>query len=343
MAASDPGAGMQLPPDENHGLALQTVWWTEVAIATVFIGLRYWARILKRGLGSLTVQYLAGTGRFRHLLHLAAEGGLPAVNTALMWLIVVLDIGIFVTGFGKMAVGVTMLRIVGNTSQWQRWAILATLFLTLATCLLDFAISTFRCGDPRLTWTVEAWPTATCVSVDAQTHINILANSIQVFADVVFSVLPMVLVWRLRLPLRTRLFLVGALGLTLVTGAAAIVKAYFAATMDKNDITFNIFPSLVWFSTESMLIIVCGSMPGLHPLYERYLKQHLLSYYGSQKGSKASSRTYVYSGPGSASHVSSKKKLVREDYAEEDEESGPWQPLPDVELARLPGSPPPAK
>jgi hypothetical protein len=32
-------------------LTLQTVWWREVAIATVFIGLRYWARILKRGLG----------------------------------------------------------------------------------------------------------------------------------------------------------------------------------------------------------------------------------------------------------------------------------------------------
>jgi hypothetical protein len=275
------------------------------------------------------------------------EGGLPAVNQAIMWLIIVLDVGIFVTGLGKVAIGITILRIVGNTSQWQRWAIYVTLFLTLATCLIDMCISTFRCGHPSLTWNIEAWPTATCVSTDAQTHVNIFANSVQVFADVVFSVLPMLVVWRLRLPARTKLFLIVALGLTLVTGAAAIVKAYFAATMDKNDITFNIFPSLVWFSTESMLIIVCGSMPGLHPLYERYFKQRLLGY-GSQKESKASSRTYVYSAQGSSSRVSSKKKLVL-GYADrpvsadapQDEERGEeqWQSSPpDVEMARLAGN-----
>jgi len=51
MAAPAPSTGFQMPPDENHALALQTVWWTEVAIATVFIGLRFWARSLKRSLG----------------------------------------------------------------------------------------------------------------------------------------------------------------------------------------------------------------------------------------------------------------------------------------------------
>lgn len=51
MAAAAPSSDFQLPPDENHALALQTVWWTEVAIATVFIALRFWARIMKRSLG----------------------------------------------------------------------------------------------------------------------------------------------------------------------------------------------------------------------------------------------------------------------------------------------------
>lgn len=51
MAAPAPSTDFQLPPDENHALALQTVWWTEVAIATVFIVLRFWARSIKRSLG----------------------------------------------------------------------------------------------------------------------------------------------------------------------------------------------------------------------------------------------------------------------------------------------------
>ncbi len=51
MASPAPDSGFQLPPDENHALALQVVWWTEVAIASVFMGLRFWARIIKRSLG----------------------------------------------------------------------------------------------------------------------------------------------------------------------------------------------------------------------------------------------------------------------------------------------------
>jgi len=34
-----------LPPDEERAQTLEEVWWTEIALATVFIGLRYWTRL----------------------------------------------------------------------------------------------------------------------------------------------------------------------------------------------------------------------------------------------------------------------------------------------------------
>ncbi|SPQ25060.1 f83a484d-4ce8-4a79-94e2-7a970524df2e [Thermothielavioides terrestris] len=333
---SSSSSAFQLPPDEDHKHALQAVWWAEFSIATVFICLCFLAE-------AVTINYVAETGRTRHLLYIAEAGGFPAVDSAVMWYIIVLDIGIFVTGFGKIAIGLTILRVLGTTSQWQRWTIYVTLFLTVATCIIDFCISTFRCGNPSNTWTIESWQTATCVSVDTQTDINIFANSVQCFADFAFSVLPMAVVWQLRLPMRKKLFLVIALGLTLVTGTAAIIKTVFAATMDQADITYTIFPSLVWFSTESMLIIVCGSVPSLYPLYERHVKR-LRQGYSSQKTSKAS-RTYVYSGGREASHASSKKRLAPTAAAAaadwslatldnwEDTERG----QPNLEMARLAG------
>lgn len=41
----------QVPPEEDHRVALEAVWWTFFSIATIFIGLRFWARIIHRSLG----------------------------------------------------------------------------------------------------------------------------------------------------------------------------------------------------------------------------------------------------------------------------------------------------
>ena len=38
----------QLPPDIDNGPYLKAVWWTELSIATVFIILRLWSRLVKR-------------------------------------------------------------------------------------------------------------------------------------------------------------------------------------------------------------------------------------------------------------------------------------------------------
>ncbi|KAI0105084.1 hypothetical protein GGR51DRAFT_520852 [Nemania sp. FL0031] len=299
----------ELPPDDDHRVALEAVWWTFFSVATVFIGLRFWARTLKRTLGlddvvmtacfifflaeAILITYVAETGRTRHLLYL---GGLPEIDSTLMWYIIILDVGIFVTGLGKIAIGITILRIFGGTSLWQRWVVWTVLALTISTCFLDFGISTFRCGDPRLTWTLEAQATAHCVvSTDAQSAVNLFSNVVQVLADFAFSILPMVVVWGLRMPQRRKIFLLVALGLTLLTGIAGTVKTVYAATFNVQDLSYAIFPNLVWFALEAMLIIVCGSVPTLHPLYERFIKRR--GYY-SQDTPKFGprTRTYVNSG-----------------------------------------------
>lgn len=195
-----------------------------------------------------------------------------------MYYIIILDISIFVTGLGKIAIGITILRIFGNTSRWQRWAVWIVMALTISTSIIDFCISTFRCGNPALTWTLEAQATANCVSTDAQSGINTFSNATQVFADFAFSVLPMAIIWGLHMPQRRKIFLVMALGLTLVTGAAGTVKTVYTAALDELNLSWAIFPSLVWFAIEAMLIIVFGSVPSLHPLYEKYIKQRRLGY-----------------------------------------------------------------
>ncbi|PHH88228.1 hypothetical protein CDD83_7804 [Cordyceps sp. RAO-2017] len=314
-----------LPPQEDHSGPLQAVWWTCFAVATTFILLRVWARLLRRSLGyddvtmglawlcfvadMILVHYIAVTGRTQHLQWIAVQGGVPAVERMLELYVVVLAVGIFLTGLGKVAIGITILRIIGNTSKWQRAAVWIVLFLTVATCIIDFCLSVFRCGLPRNTWTIASWSTAQCVPSDVQTNINTWANSVQVFADFAFSILPMAIVYGLRIPPRHKRFLIVALGLTLITGAAGTLKTVYAATMDHADLSYAIFPSLVWFAVESMLIFVCGSVPALYPLYESYMKPRRLGYgsHGSAAKLRASSKTAADSSgyPGSKASASS--------------------------------------
>ncbi len=223
-----------------------------------------------------------------------------------MYYIIILDIGVFITGLGKIAIGITILRIFGNTLRWQRWTVWILIALTVSTGTANFCLSTFICGDPVLTWTLEAQATANCVSPNVQRGFNLFSNIIQVLVDFTFSVLPMAIVWGLRMPRHQKIFLVTALGLTLLTGAAGTVKTTYAATMDVLDLSWAIFPPLVWFSTEAMLIIVCGSVPLLHPLYERYITQRGLGY-RSQDSSNFNLRTYINSDLQANSKVSSAK------------------------------------
>ncbi|QLI65031.1 uncharacterized protein G6M90_00g026410 [Metarhizium brunneum] len=62
-----------------------------------------------------------------------------------------------------MATGLTILRIIGNTSRWQTWAVCIFMFLTVSACIIGFGVSVFWCGNPINTWMIEGWATANCV------------------------------------------------------------------------------------------------------------------------------------------------------------------------------------
>ena len=51
MSLAAPPPFDQWPPDVDHSPELQTIWWSQWAVATVFIVLRFYARIQKRYLG----------------------------------------------------------------------------------------------------------------------------------------------------------------------------------------------------------------------------------------------------------------------------------------------------
>ncbi|KAI0114288.1 hypothetical protein F4776DRAFT_656685 [Hypoxylon sp. NC0597] len=318
----------ELPPDVDYGSKLEAIWWAMYAVASLFIFLRFWARFIKRSLGLDDavmasawlcflgdavvsaysrcllfvfefLQYLGQAGGTRHFMYLT-----PAEQQYNLKLIqIALAIGIGCTGLGKIAIGITILRIIGNTSKWERWVVKFVIIMTIVTSVVDVFLALFRCGDPRATWDYVLAAKAKCLDQRSTDAYNTFTNAWQVLCDFCFSIIPMSVVWRLRMPLRRRLYLIAALGLTLVTGGCAIAKAVYAGILDVADITGGLFNALVWFGVEAMLIVVCGSVPSLHPLWERFVKRPQRGY--SSQGS--SYRTWA-SNRGKVSRLGSQEE-----------------------------------
>ncbi|KAF2973284.1 hypothetical protein GQX73_g407 [Xylaria multiplex] len=273
-----------LPPDESRKTALEVLLWTEFSVSTVFIFLRLATRHLKRSLGlddvlmvgswlfflgtAVAVQFGAqASGGMRHQAYLTVQ----ELSFQLEISYVVLAISIVCTALGKIAIGTTILRIVSTASSSERWVVWAVIVVTTISSIIDIFISLFQCGrDPRALWDFALQATTTCLDAETISQYTTFTAVWQAFADFVFSILPVFIVWRLRMSTRRKLILTIGLGLTLLTGGAAAAKSAYIARQSKgsqSDFTWDLFSVYVLLSTEALLIIMCGSIPSIYPMF----------------------------------------------------------------------------
>jgi hypothetical protein len=215
----------------------------------------------------MTVTFIATSGGARDPELLT----LDATEYLLQLTITILPMSIATTCLGKIAIGVMILRIIGNTSKWRKWSIWAVLVFLLVASIIDICLGLFLCGAPQKQWDFARLATAKCLPTGAFNNFNYLTIALGAFSDYFFSVLPMVVVWKLNMKTRRKHTLIFLLGLTLVTGAVTTVKLIVQTTvqLSASGLSGNVvYKVAVLFSLEAMFIIVFGSMPVLNPLWE---------------------------------------------------------------------------
>ncbi|KAI1148940.1 hypothetical protein F4825DRAFT_73731 [Nemania diffusa] len=280
-----------LPPDESRATALEALLWTEFSVATVFIFLRLTTRYLRLSLGlddvlmtgswlffiatATAVQFAAqSSGGLRHEVYLTAQ----EISFQLEITYVVLVVSILCTALGKIAIGATILRIVSSASSSERWVVWAIIAVTTVSSIIDIFISLFQCGrDPRAIWDFELHAAATCIDPAALNRYTTFTAVWQAFVDFSFSILPIFIVWRLRMPTRRKRILTAGLGLTLLTAGAAAAKSSYIARQS-TDYTWDLFDVYVWLSTEALLIIMCGSIPSIYPMWSQTFQRRREGY-----------------------------------------------------------------
>ncbi|KAI1333051.1 hypothetical protein F5Y16DRAFT_1962 [Xylariaceae sp. FL0255] len=158
---------------------------------------------------------------------------------------VIQTLSVVCSGLGKISIGATLLRIISRRQKVEWYAIWFVIISTAIITLANVNLALFRCGNPQNLWSFATDGLANCLNAEAVSHFNVFATGWQALSDVIFSALPVRIVWGLKLPVKRRLLIIGGLGLTLFTAAAALAKTIELTKINPEDFTFDFFDSLI--------------------------------------------------------------------------------------------------
>ncbi|KAF7556132.1 hypothetical protein G7Z17_g1673 [Cylindrodendrum hubeiense] len=150
--------------------------------------------------------------------------------------------------FLKIAIALELMKLKSNAWAWYN------------TVLWPMA----RYWDPSIE--------GTCYSVNLFIKFGLMNTGFNIFTDVAFATLPVPIVWTLKMPLKTRLYLIGVLSLGYVAVLMGILKA--VAQIGYNplgDFTF-IYDIQFWGLLQLNLGITAACGPSLKPLFKNILK-----------------------------------------------------------------------
>ena len=188
----------------------------------------------------------------------------------------------FITTFSyapaKTSVGLLVLRIIGPIGHarrggWRRWFIGGTLILIWMATIVNCIMTYTQCSPAAALWNPSI--PHECWNFNVEPHFAIFTSSLNIFADAVLAFVPASLIWNLQPELRKRVSLCILLGLGITAAICGIVKTtYLSELSAHSDTTWQTYDLIVWAGSELFILVFCGSIPMLKPLWDRYIVRH---------------------------------------------------------------------
>ncbi|KAH8742343.1 integral membrane protein [Diaporthe sp. PMI_573] len=288
---SPPAMQGPIPPDEDRGPRLEAAYWTWSAVSILMLCLRIYARVKIRGLGwddwmmvitvilfvitACFVTYMASIGGARHVFYLSPEQTMEAVK----WSWISQPWAIFLFATGKASVAILILRFMSRNTVWRRallYFIIVTIFIINSLgCIFTFV----QCDPPRALWN----PTikANCWDPSVQQNYNYFLAAWNIAADLVLAILPATIISGLNLQRGKKIALCVLLGLGVIAALFSGIKVrYIVNLTSRSDFTWSAYDIQMWTGAEAFVMIFCGNIPPLQPLWDRYVTHKLDSSYG---------------------------------------------------------------
>ena len=114
---------------------------------------------------------------------------------------------------------------------------------------------------------VRMAPGTKCFSLDTFARIGLFNSIVNIATDILFAVVPIPIIFKLQINLRTKYSLVGILCLGFIACSAGIYKASIQVDFFNDPDRNYHYHFLVWAMIELCLGIMAASLPALKPLF----------------------------------------------------------------------------
>lgn len=239
---------------------------------------------------------MGSNGGTRHVYYLSNDQAVFV--TRLNW--IGQPFGIIAIGTGKLAVGLLILRLLNISSKWRKYGIWALMVLVSIVTVLTVILTFVQCDNPAALWDPSIRKITRCWDPHVQSGFSTFTGSLHAAADFILALVPITIIWDLQLSVRKRVSLILLLSAGIFSGVCSAIKtAQLSSLTSRSDLTWETFSLYLWTGAEIFLIIVCGSLPTLKPLWDRFFGRILASVTGSKKsGGYASFKSKRSSFPG---------------------------------------------
>ncbi|KAK1756413.1 hypothetical protein QBC47DRAFT_185774 [Echria macrotheca] len=195
--------------------------------------------------------------------------------------------------FLKLSVAFSLLRLSGPMNIWWTRVIWA-LIIFICLYMVESWISILAFCDPiAAQWDKALLKTARCWPTSVFRVFPLFNTGCNIFTDICFATLPVPMIWRLQMKLRTRVYLVGVFSLGYAAVFIGIAKAVSQVKYRGDpDAVFHNWTQTLGFLQQNVGVIAACA-PALKPLVGHWLKLSSTSreYYGSsQRGQTSGSK-----------------------------------------------------
>ncbi|KAK5122677.1 hypothetical protein LTR85_003940 [Meristemomyces frigidus] len=171
----------------------------------------------------------------------------------------------------KISIAFFLMRLAPKVS-WKRclWGTITFLVCFALSCAGTLM---FNCVPVSAAWNIalKEAPSTTCFSLQTFINIGLFNSIVNICTDLLFAVLPIPIIAKLQINLRTKISLTFVLSLGFVACAAGIVKARKQAIFLETADLYWHDGFMLWNFLELCLGILAASLPSLKPLFGQML------------------------------------------------------------------------
>jgi len=275
-------APKNIPPNESRVTPYAVVSCVFYTLALVIFVLRIYDRRRRNNLALedlfIAIAVFTLTGQFifnmlaitygvgHHFYYVSAENGAKLGKISLLGD----EMYIYTVTFAKLSIATMLKRFMTDVKAW-RYGLNILMVTSVIEAIVSSCISFTQCIPIKAIWDFT-YPESACANRQRLLPWAYLSSVLFLLTDFILALLPIILIRRLRRPLREKIFIGFLMGLGLLCSAAIIPKLFKLGGLSKDmDFTWSIVDLFTWATLECCIGVIVACLPTLKNMFENFL------------------------------------------------------------------------